>query len=246
MFDPDTIDKIPADSDINDLSETNLKNLQRGLSWMTYPISKVDGVIGPNTRNAFAEFKTDIGESNPSIVSQNSKDISIMSVTNTQDILNQDVSDEERTRDVIAKLCVQLGLGLQTQIAYVWATTKWETNHTFAPVREAYWKSEAWRKNNLHYYPYYGRGYVQLTWRSNYGKYGNILREKFISDPDLALDPKFALFTLVHGFKLGVFTGRKLEDYVNDTKTDFKNARRCINGLDKWDEIKKIAENYLD
>jgi hypothetical protein len=52
-------------------------------------------------------------------------------------------------------------------MAYVLATTEWETDHTFKPVREAFWKDEAWRQVNLRYYPYYGRGYMQLTWEDN-------------------------------------------------------------------------------
>ena len=30
--------------------------------------------------------------------------------------------------------------------------------------------------------------------------------------------------------KTGSFTGRKLGDYVNDQQSDFRNARRVING----------------
>jgi hypothetical protein len=49
-------------------------------------------------------------------------------------------------------------------MAYVLATTQWETAQTFKPVREAFWKDEEWRRVNLaRYYPYYGRGFVQLT-----------------------------------------------------------------------------------
>mmetsp|Transcript_24173 Transcript_24173/g.44976 ORF Transcript_24173/g.44976 Transcript_24173/m.44976 type:complete len:163 (-) Transcript_24173:1048-1536(-) len=154
-------------------------------------------------------------------------------------------STQEETKDAITALCKNLGLGLNTQIAYVLATTQWETNHTFLPVKEAYWKSEAWRQANLRYYPYYGRGYVQLTWKSNYSKYYNIMREPLVASPDLALEPEISLFVLVHGFKMGTFTGRKLSDYVNASVTDFKNARRCINGLNKWQEIQDLAEKYL-
>ena len=48
----------------------------------------------------------------------------------------------------------------------VLATVEWETNKTFQPVREAYWLNEDWRRAHLKYYPYYGRGFVQLTWKS--------------------------------------------------------------------------------
>ena len=245
MFDPTTLNDIADGSDINSLPNAKLSNVQRSLAWMTYPIKKIDGLIGQNTRSAFAEYKFDIGDPNPTIITNVSKEIAISRVKETQSCLQADVSTEAATRDAIAQLCREMGIGLETQIAYVLATAKWETNHTFKPVKEAYWKSETWRKNNLHYYPYYGRGYVQLTWRRNYAHYAQILREQLVSEPDLALEPRFALLTLVHGFKLGAFTGRKLEDYVNESNTDFKNARRCINGLDRWAEIKEIAEGYL-
>jgi hypothetical protein len=48
----------------------------------------------------------------------------------------------------------------QPSAAGVVATTKIETASTFEPVREAFWVGEAWRKENLRYWPYYGRGYL--------------------------------------------------------------------------------------
>ena len=55
--------------------------------------------------------------------------------------------------------------------AYALATAFHETNGTMQPVREAYFlkgNAEAWRKAHLRYYPWYGRGFVQLTWQRNY------------------------------------------------------------------------------
>jgi hypothetical protein len=137
-------------------------------------------------------------------------------------------------------------LTLKTQWAYMIATTQWETGGTFQPVREAYWLSESWRKANLRYYPYYGRGYVQLTWAANYKKYAGILNQQLVEKPDLVMKPKTALFILVHGFKGGIFTdgAHKLEDHVNESKTDYLNARRCINGTDKAREIENIARQW--
>lgn len=86
---------------------------------------------------------------------------------------------------------------------------------------------------------------MQLTWKSNYTDYNHIMREPLVAQPDLALEAEIALFVLVHGFKMGTFTGRKIEDYINTDGTDFKNARRVINGLDKWAEINAIAKKYV-
>lgn len=138
------------------------------------------------------------------------------------------------------------GLPLKTQWAYMIATAQWETAGTFQPVRESYWQSEGWRKAKLRYYPYYGRGFVQLTWAANYKKYGSILNLPLLEQPDLVMKHKTALFILVHGFKGGIFTdgAHKIEDYINESKTDYCNARRCINYIDKAAEIANIAQQW--
>lgn len=149
-------------------------------------------------------------------------------------------------RALIIAECQKQGLTIPEQIAYVLATVQHETAGTYKPVKEAYWKDEAWREANLtRYYPFYGRGYVQLTWESNYQKYADILGIDLVGDPDLALEPKTAAFILVHGFKTGAFTGKKITDYIDEEGYDFVEARRCINGLDKCDEIAALAEKHL-
>lgn len=155
-----------------------------------------------------------------------------------------DFSTKEGAMAAIAAECRDQGIGLSAQIAYVLATVEHETAGTFKPVREAFWKDEAWRETNLRYFPYYGRGYVQLTWEANYRKYAEITGQNFVDAPDLVMDPQVALFILVHGFRTGAFTGKKITDYINETETDFINARRCINGLDQAEKIAGMAEGY--
>ena len=53
---------------------------------------------------------------------------------------------------------------LRNQLTYLLATAFWQTARTMQPVDEAFWLSEAWRKKNLRYWPWYGRGHCQLTW----------------------------------------------------------------------------------
>jgi hypothetical protein len=65
-----------------------------------------------------------------------------------------------------------------------------------------------------------------------------------VNNPDLAMDGNVALFILVHGFKTGAFTGRKITDYINDSKMDYVGARRCINGTDKAREIAELARQW--
>lgn len=163
----------------------------------------------------------------------------------SKDSTNKRWSKKELTQKLIEEAEKQ-GLSLKTQWAYMMATIEWETAHTFEPVREAFWLSEEWREKNLRrYFPYYGRGYVQLTWKSNYEEYEKHTGLKLVDEPDLAMKPEVALYILIHGFKHGTFTKKhKLEDYVNAGKTDFRNARKCINWLDKAGEIKELAEEW--
>lgn len=136
------------------------------------------------------------------------------------------------------------------QWAYVFATAFHETNATFLPVREAYWLSEDWRKRNLRYYPYYGRGYVQITWKDNYAKFSKEIGEDFVKYPDLVMNPKYAFKIMVDGFINGSFTGKKISNYIyKDSKgnqiSDYEDARRCINGTDRAELIAGYANLFL-
>ncbi len=137
--------------------------------------------------------------------------------------------------------------GLSTpQTAYVLATALWETARAMQPVREAYYlgsKAEAYRRK-LRYWPWYGRGFVQLTWRENYLKAGQKIGVDLIANPDAAMEPDNAAQILVIGSRDGWFTGKRLGDYITTGKSDFVNARRIINGTDKAAEIAAIAREY--
>lgn len=236
---------IAAPTPIDDLSEEQLAELQTALSLLGYPVGDIDGLIGPKTRNAWAEFKTDVFEGNPTLIGAESIARLHELLAAVGDSAADDLSTQEGTIAAIKRECRAQDLALNTQIAYVLATVQWETAQTFKPVREAFWLSEDWRKRNLRYYPYYGRGYVQITWKNNYERYARLLGVDLVNNPDLAMEPKIALFILVHGFKTGAFTGRKISDYINRSQTDFINARRCINGRDRAEDIARLAEKFL-
>ncbi|HSK71017.1 MAG TPA: glycoside hydrolase family 19 protein [Pyrinomonadaceae bacterium] len=238
--------KITSPKPLSELKEDQIKELQKALSNLGYPVGAIDGLIGPKTRTAWAEFKTDIFEGNPEFIGPESiNQLQGMLKTDTSTGIIHDFSTKQGTIDAIRWECQSQGIGLKTQMAYVLATVEWETAKTFKPVREAYWLSENWRKKNLKYYPYYGRGYVQLTWKNNYQKYSDLLGVDMVKTPDLAMDNNIALFILVHGFKTGTFTGRKITDYISLSKTDFLHCRRCINGMDQAAKIAALAQKYL-
>ena len=230
---------------VENLSQVQLAELQAALSLLGYPVGDIDGLIGPKTRNAWAEYKSDIFPGNPQLIGAESIDRLRQDLLKLAAWETANFSSKQGTIDAIKGMCQAMGIGLPTQIAYVLATTQWETAQTFQPVKEAFWLNEEWRQANLSYYPYYGRGYVQLTWDTNYKAYSDILGIDLVNNPDRAMDPPVALFVLVHGFKTGTFTGRKITDFVNQGTTDFVSARRCINGTDKANEIASLAEKFL-
>lgn len=125
--------------------------------------------------------------------------------------------------------------------AYILATIFHETAFTFLPVTE--FGSQKYLRSKA-YYPYIGRGYVQLTWISNYKKFAKLLNIPLIEKPNLANEPEIAWEILELGMSKGLYTGKKLPDYINDNRTDYYNARRTINGTDKALTIQKYAEDF--
>jgi hypothetical protein len=121
--------------------------------------------------------------------------------------------------------------------AYMLATTRHETASTMLPIEEygkgsgqSYGKVDPETKQT-----YYGRGFVQLTWRDNYARATNEL--DLDGDNDLewhaerALDPTIAAKVMGLGMVEGWFrSGHTLGRYFNDTTDDPYHAREIING----------------
>jgi hypothetical protein len=157
--------------------------------------------------------------------------------------------DQGHAPEIIGK-AMQRGV-LRNQLAYILATARWETAHTMKPVREAFWLSEGWRRRNLtRYYPYYGRGFAQLTWDYNYRRAGEALGigDELVEDPDRALEPEIAAEVLIVGMMEGWYNarGHGLGHYVTLTHSDYVQARRTVNILDKAGRIALLAEAYED
>lgn len=132
-------------------------------------------------------------------------------------------------------------------LAYLLGTTKLETDSKMQPISE-YGAPSYFAKYDVGTqlgkalgntqigdgYLYRGRGYVQVTGRANYRKFG------IEGDPNDALEPEVAARILIEGCLKGMFTGKKLGDYP-----DFYNMRRVINGLDRAGTIAAYAETFL-
>lgn len=130
-------------------------------------------------------------------------------------------------------------------IAYVLATTWFETAYTMQPIREM--GSQSYLKSKK-YYPFYGRGFCQLTWKYNYQLMGQWLGIDLVNNPDKALDPNVAVQVIYEGMVRGMFTAKKLSDYMDGvTESDEKEyqeylkARAIINGKDHDSTIANYA-----
>jgi hypothetical protein len=129
--------------------------------------------------------------------------------------------------------------------AYWLATPFEETGRTMQPVREAYWLSEAWRKANLRYYPFYGRGLVQVTWEENYKALSPIVGRDLVASPDDALIPSVAATAMFYGMEHGMFGGTGIAYWFNATKDDPVGARHLVNGTDRAQEIADTYAQFL-
>lgn len=203
----------------------------------------VDGIYGKLTREALRDFKEAYALTGGDVLGATTAEL-LLKINKPDTGQNYDFTTKVGTQRAIISECKKQGLTLNNQIAYVLATAEHETNNTFKPVREAYWLSEDWRRRNLWYYPYYGRGFVQITHKSNYQVYSNLLGSDLVDNPDRVMEPKISLFILVDGMAKGRFTGKRLGQYVNGTQTDFVGARRVVNGTDRAAHIANLAQNW--
>jgi hypothetical protein len=152
--------------------------------------------------------------------------------------------------------------------AYALATAYHETAHTMQPIKEYGGPKYFTRmyditgtrpklaKDNGNTSPgdgakYFGRGYVQLTWKNNYAKMEKELKiAGLVKNPDLALTCENAARIMTYGMKEGRFTGHSLEDHLPRdcvaTLKQFVEARRIINGTDKAVQIAEYAMHFQD
>ncbi len=133
-------------------------------------------------------------------------------------------------------------------IAYMMATIKHECAERWHPIEEfASGKAYEGRRDLGNTVKgdgmrYKGRGYVQITGRANYRKFSQRLSVDLVTTPLLSLDPGISYKIASLGMRQGLFTGKALLDYINESASDYRNARRIINGLDKADKIKGHAD----
>lgn len=142
-------------------------------------------------------------------------------------------------------------------LGYILATAHHETGGLMRPVREGFAKSDSQARRIVKgrkygkpagpfRHVYYGRGHVQLTWIDNYERSSEDAGVDLVEDPDAMLNPIISARILVKGMLDGRWNGRGkgLAEYLNDTRADYKNARRTVNVIDRWQKLKDLSQAY--
>jgi len=139
--------------------------------------------------------------------------------------------------------------------AYMLATVRWECAGRWQPIEEfGKGKGRPYgvpvkvtdANGTTFTNTYYGRGYVQLTWKANYANMSEKLGmgTLLLLHPEHALEPQTAYQIMSFGMRNGSFTGKKLADFINDAGCDYFHARRIINGLDHAQDIAGFAQQF--
>lgn len=118
-------------------------------------------------------------------------------------------------------------------------------------------------------YYYAGKGDTQTTGESNYERAEDAIRKEYPevvaefeartgrkfdltvgdqpndeNDPQNMMDPSISYVAMSYGMRTGMFTGKKLRDFINSRGTDYVGCRKVVNGRDKAALIAGYARSF--
>jgi hypothetical protein len=229
------------------------------------PADDVDGQIGSRTRMAWTLFKSAADLPDPDLLDPESARRLLRALDDPAGLIGRVIvelppdfefrrnrAQANRDKSVPAIIAAARARQLSdAQIAYVLATAEHESD-SFRTLEEYSSGTQYEGRADLgNTRPgdgalYKGRGYVQLTGRLNYTRYGEVAGLRLATLPIIVMNwPALSVFIIVDGMLRGVYTGRRLADFVNATKQDFFNARQVINGHDRAEKIADQASDWL-
>lgn len=170
-------------------------------------------------------------------------------------------------KDVLKYMQKDKNLNTKKDVAYLLATAKVESDYSlqrwesdFAcnsygkpylekPCKNALDYYRSTKNNKKNYYtlgtdkrglPYFGRGLIQLTGKSNYKKYGDIIGVDLVGEPDYAMIPK-------NSYKIASEYFVKRNVFKNANAGNLRQARINVNGGTKGlDEVNKYYKIWLE
>lgn len=138
------------------------------------------------------------------------------------------------------------------QLAYLLATVDYQTGGTFSadseePMPLGINDPQDIVAQNLRASGFHGRGYAGLRGKDLYIGLSQVVGQDLVSNPGRLANPQVSYNVLIEGVMNGLFTGKRLDDYINPQKTDFYNARNIMsvdhNGAK---DIMVLANRYLE
>lgn len=241
--------------------------VQRALAepYLLNPYDDVDGLIGPRTRAAWKFFKEATDQADPNIIEGRSAGLLIQALDNPDGLIGQVKVDlqpnfefrrrqSRANRDKSVSALIEAAKARQltkAQIAYILATADHESD-SFNTLEEyssgdQYEGRDDLDNTNPGDGPRFkGRGYVQLTGRRNYTAYSQITGLELVKLPIILMNwPALSVFVIVDGMMRGVYTTKRLDEFVNISKQDFYNARQVVNDHDCAQKIADQATDWL-
>jgi predicted chitinase len=252
---------LPRDAKIDGLFGTATKAAVERFQSLRPPGSKfaplglkVTGIVDQDTWAELMKVQPDqikmIGRNAPGQKSQPAGFRSVDEILDIAQCPSEIRPFAQKNLSLVLTQCIDNGVTDRGQIAYVLATTEHESHFgRFMIELSDGWQYEG-RDDLGNTQPgdgprYKGRGFVQITGRTNYGYWGKKLNIDLVGKPEMAARPDIAAVILVEGMREGSYTGRGLRDFVEGDRQGFYHARKIVNGLDRANHIAAIARAYL-
>lgn len=108
----------------------------------------------------------------------------------------------------------------------------------FTCVREAYWMTEEWRKANLRYYPWYGRGPIQCTLEGNYNTYAKYIDDMWKAGGAIIAAVKANLDTMLDPDIGSAFSAAYFANHGGKGLYKICVAARAQN----WTEVRRLVQ----
>ncbi|MBK7364299.1 MAG: peptidoglycan-binding protein [Nitrosomonas sp.] len=255
-------------------SGKDIKHIQTALKNKGFNPGALDGEFGPGTEAAVIAFQKSEGLAADGVVGTQTLislgllesdqpetfDLQSVSTINVSRMFPQTpVSHIKTNLPFVLEALEQAGLVNKQMVLMALATIRAETA-SFEPISEG--KSKYNTSPNGHPFDLYdnrkdlgnrgkpdgnrykGRGFIQLTGRANYVKYGKEINQDLINNPGLANDPHIAAQLLAYFLKNGE---RKIRACLDDH--DLAGARKVVNGgkhgLAEFSEAYNIGNRLL-